>query len=187
MPRFTVLVPLDGSGFSRQVLPSLRKLLHPDEYAVTLLRVTADPQGLTSPPRMLPVSSMIMPAYETADDAIRARFPIYASQMAANVEAALENELQSDVSYLHAAGFEVNSEIRFGDPTDAIEAYIAANDIDLVAMATHGRSGVSRLVLGSVAESVLRRIDLPVLMLRPVPHIAIDDAARSNKTSEVVL
>jgi nucleotide-binding universal stress UspA family protein len=178
MPGLTVLVPLDGSSFSRQILPSLRKLLRADEYTVTLLRVTAEPEGLTSPPRPVIVNyHTILSTYETAGDAIRGRYPIYATQVAANVEAALRNELQADVYYLQAAGFEVNTAIRFGDPADAIVDYIAANDVDLVALATHGRSGVSRLVLGSVAEQVLRRIDLPVLMVRPT---ASDDLARRN-------
>ena len=45
--------------------------------------------------------------------------------------------------------------MRVGDPADVIIATANALDVDLIAMATHGRSGIDRIVLGSVAESVL--------------------------------
>lgn len=50
-----------------------------------------------------------------------------------------------------------------GDPTDAILEYADEHDVDLLAMGTHGRTGVDRFVAGSVTESVLRRADVPVL------------------------
>jgi len=54
-----------------------------------------------------------------------------------------------------------------GAPEDIITEYAAERDIDLVAMPTHGRQGLSRLFLGSVTERVVRQSDVPVLTLRP--------------------
>ena len=53
-------------------------------------------------------------------------------------------------------------------PAEAIIERARAGDIDLVAMTTHGRSGISRLIFGSVAEQVLRHVTIPVLLVRPV-------------------
>jgi nucleotide-binding universal stress UspA family protein len=50
-----------------------------------------------------------------------------------------------------------------GSPSSAIVQYAAKNDIDLIVMGTHGRSGVRRYLLGSVAEEVVRNANCPVL------------------------
>ncbi|RDI72559.1 universal stress protein [Halopelagius longus] len=59
----------------------------------------------------------------------------------------------------------VEEHVTTGEPTRAIRKFIDENDIDLVVMGSHGRSGLSRVVLGSVAEKVLRRTRLPVLVV----------------------
>jgi nucleotide-binding universal stress UspA family protein len=56
--------------------------------------------------------------------------------------------------------------VEMGAPADVILDYVRANDIDLVVMATHGRSGVKRWVLGSIADKVLRGASGPVLLVR---------------------
>ncbi len=56
-------------------------------------------------------------------------------------------------------------QIRVGEPARAIRQFVEENDIDLVVMGSHGRSGLSRVILGSVAEKVLRRTHLPVLIV----------------------
>lgn len=53
-----------------------------------------------------------------------------------------------------------------GRPTDAIVDYAEANDIGQIVMGSHGRSGVSRILLGSVAETVIRRATVPVTVIR---------------------
>ncbi|WP_338730075.1 universal stress protein [Haladaptatus sp. DJG-WS-42] len=59
----------------------------------------------------------------------------------------------------------VHEEVRVGAPHDVIAGYAEANDIDLVAMGSHGRSGVKRALLGSVTERVLRTTHRPVLVV----------------------
>jgi hypothetical protein len=57
--------------------------------------------------------------------------------------------------------------VMVGDPAEVIAAEAQAWNADLVAMATHGRTGLARLVLGSVAAGTLQRVDVPVLFVRP--------------------
>jgi len=56
--------------------------------------------------------------------------------------------------------------IEVGTPTDRIIKYARDNEIDLIVLATHGRSGLGRLLMGSVAETVLRKGECPVLAVR---------------------
>ena len=54
----------------------------------------------------------------------------------------------------------------YGNPADKILEISKQDDIDLIAMSTHGRSGIGRWLLGSVTEKVVRHSDIPVLLLR---------------------
>ncbi len=56
--------------------------------------------------------------------------------------------------------------VRIGTPAEEIVRYADARDIDLIIMGTHGRSGVAHLLLGSVAEQVVRVAPCPVLLVR---------------------
>lgn len=69
---------------------------------------------------------------------------------------------------IDARGDEVSIEtdVEVGRPTRTIVEYIEDNDIEHVVMGSHGRSGVSRILLGSVAESVIRRSPVPVTVVR---------------------
>lgn len=62
-------------------------------------------------------------------------------------------------------GLDVKQHLQVGEPARAIRKFVEENDIDLVVMGSHGRSGLSRVILGSVAEKVLRRTHLPVLIV----------------------
>ncbi|WP_396613427.1 universal stress protein (plasmid) [Haloferax sp. S1W] len=62
-------------------------------------------------------------------------------------------------------GLTVEEHVTAGEPARAIRKFVEDNDIDLVVMGSHGRSGLSRVVLGSVTEKVLRRTRLPVLVV----------------------
>jgi nucleotide-binding universal stress UspA family protein len=64
-----------------------------------------------------------------------------------------------------AAGVDYEEHIRVGEPARAIRNFVEDEDIDLIVMGSHGRSGLSRVILGSVAEKVLRRTHLPVLVV----------------------
>lgn len=91
---------------------------------------------------------------------------------------AMEREGEEAVESLESAvaenGIDVTTDILRGRPASRITAYAEENDVDLVVMGTQGRSGVSRLLLGSVTESVLRHSGRPVLTV-PAGAPIIDD------------
>jgi nucleotide-binding universal stress UspA family protein len=74
-------------------------------------------------------------------------------------------ELGALAHELRGAGITVRVRVRSGDVADVIDELIAALDVDLVAMATHGRTGVERMVAGSVADRVLADTTTPLLLL----------------------
>lgn len=65
-----------------------------------------------------------------------------------------------------AAGVDVVESIEYGKPSQEIIEYVDEHDVDAIVMGTHGRSGVDRLVIGSVAEKVVRKSEVPVLTVR---------------------
>ncbi len=84
-----------------------------------------------------------------------------------------EKHLMEVEQQLLDKGIKTRHTIRHGsDAAAEIVDYAEVNDIDLIAMSTHGRGGVSRWVFGSVAERVLRGTDKPILLVRaPGAHI----------------
>ena len=65
-----------------------------------------------------------------------------------------------------AKGFRVDSHVRYGDDAEEILDHASQKDIDMIAMTTHGRSGVKRFLLGSVAEKILRHASKPIFLVR---------------------
>jgi nucleotide-binding universal stress UspA family protein len=106
--------------------------------------------------------------YQSHRDAELAQHPIYACQVWDSQEAMLENGLRADLHYLHQAGYTVSTAIRFGDPVQAILNFIVEEKVDLVAMTSHGRTGLSQLMFGSVAEKVVHAAPVPVMLLHPI-------------------
>lgn len=89
-----------------------------------------------------------------------------------------EREVTEARNYLSAVEKRLQQEkvnarftIRHGKDATEITDYAEVNDVDLIAMSTHGRGGVSRWVFGSVAEKVLRGTNKPILLVR-VPGIS---------------
>jgi nucleotide-binding universal stress UspA family protein len=74
--------------------------------------------------------------------------------------------LDAIVQKLKSQGIKATATIRHGEPAEEIVDYAHTNGVDLIAMCTHGRSGVSRWVFGSVAEKVLRGTSLSILLCR---------------------
>jgi nucleotide-binding universal stress UspA family protein len=81
----------------------------------------------------------------------------------------LEGESRDDLSKaeVQLGGAPVEQAVRFGEPLAEILSEAAAFGADLIALTTAGRSGLSRAILGSVAEQVMRKARAPVLLLRP--------------------
>jgi nucleotide-binding universal stress UspA family protein len=167
MMKQRLLIPLDGSTFSQHILEHVRRLFRPEQVDLVLLHVAAEPPGvLANPPRAVS-AAWTSHLYVSAQDAARAQHPIYVTQQEASTGANLELELAPVARQLEAAGYHVTMSVQFGDPAATIVDAVEASHVDLVAMATHGRTGLRHLLLGSVAEQVLRRVRVPVLLVRP--------------------
>ena len=77
-----------------------------------------------------------------------------------------EDYLKAVEDRLKQTGIKVESHVRYGHPAEEILDHIEHRNVDLIAMTTHGRSGVGRWLMGSVAEKVVRSCPIPVLVVR---------------------
>ena len=138
-----VLVPLDGSPLAEAIVPFLSEIAGPLDMSIVLLRV------------LEPVPAAVAEgARHTFIDVSETRRQDAMTYLA------------SVASSLQARGIRTTLEVRSGRPDR--EVVEAARDLkaDLIAMSTHGRSGVGRLLFGSVAEQVLRHADVPLFIMR---------------------
>lgn len=163
-----ILVPLDGSDFSAQVLTELKKFYPPQTTSLVLYTVGSRGEGHIGLPSRPAATEVPVPMYESQQDIELARHPIYESQELDSRYGALTDQFETKAEGLRSEGYTVTVEADFGHPAESIIERSRSGDIDLVAMTTHGRSGISRLIFGSVAEQVLRHVQVPVFLVRPV-------------------
>lgn len=153
-----VLVPLDGSALAEEALEVANQLTAEPRSELILLRAVepmnyAYAEGFAYVP--------LDPEEELAD----------------------ANEyLDSVVARLRAAGQTVEPVTRSGYAAATIETVARENDVDLIAMATHGRGGIARVVLGSVATGTLQRASVPLLLVRPTAVRAAAEPAEAPAT-----
>ena len=167
MVKHRVLVPNDGSAFCRQIYSHLLKFFPPEETELTLLRVGHAPTGhVPAPPRPAGYdgSSVTFASHRDANLAIH---PIYASQEWDSTVAEIQNELASDVKLLRDAGYSVELQVRFGERGDEIVKFLEHHPVDAIAMTTHWRRGIQKLIFGSVAQYVAAHSTTPIFMVRP--------------------
>ena len=162
-----ILVPNDGSQFCRQIYPHIAKFVPPEDTELILLRVGAPPEGMVGAPPRPAAMNVSVPMYDTHQDAQMAAHPIYASQEYDSAEAEIRRTLLEDARGLEEAGYQVRVEVRFGDRAQEIIKYIEYNPVDMVAMTTHWRTGIQKLIFGSVAQQLAGEISIPILMIRP--------------------
>lgn len=167
MSQRKVLIPLDGSEFSRQIVRVVRTFFEPTDVRLVLFRVAYPPAlaADVSPQDMFAGALPMGGSYDAYSRAFDAEFTEITKERE-GFRLQLQGELQAEAERLRQAGYAVSTEVHFGDPAQRIIDYVNDGGADLVAMATHGRSGIGRLVLGSVAERVLRGVNVPVLLMR---------------------
>lgn len=142
-----ILVPLDGSEFAECSLQHVRAIATGCKVPkVVLLRVVE--------PVPKDYHTLGMPGGLLADEDKK-------------LEAAAQNYLISIGRNLEKDGITAETVVLQGTATESILDYIANDNVDLIIMSTHGRSGVSRWALGSVAEKVLRHATVPILSTSP--------------------
>jgi nucleotide-binding universal stress UspA family protein len=83
------------------------------------------------------------------------------------LEGQLRQEMDKCSEYCETTGLACRSEVRQGVAYEEIVKYAKEKEIDLIVAATHGRSGLSHILLGSVAEKIVRHAPCPVLTVRP--------------------
>jgi nucleotide-binding universal stress UspA family protein len=152
----TVLVPLDGSELAESVLPhvkALGKQSGEGSVEVVLLRVCEPP---TIPSYYGPELSGVPLDWGKYVEQELTREKERASEYLAELE-----------SKFKAKGIRVRSEVIQGKPDDEIVEYANKNRFSMIIMATHGRSGLSRMVYGSVAVNLLHGVTSPILVVKP--------------------
>lgn len=132
-----IVVPLDGSLTAEAVLPHIRRLLYRHDSEVILVR------------------AVVLPMVETG-------YSIAEAELGAAREYVLGQRER-----LERAAVRVSHLVRMGSPVDVILDVVREQKATMIAMATHGATGVGRLLFGSVAEGVLRKSPVPVLTVRP--------------------
>ncbi|MEZ4614105.1 MAG: universal stress protein [Caldilineaceae bacterium] len=103
-----------------------------------------------------------------------------ATQESETFRAELQGDLENEAERLREQGYRVSTEVHFGEPAQRIIDFVNDMNINVVAMATHGRTGLGRLVLGSVAEKVLRGVAVPVLLWRSTATTSASKSAAES-------
>ncbi len=142
-----VLVPLDGSALSEEVLP----------YAASVAK------GLGARISLLHIIDTDNLRVEAGEH--RA----YLDQLQQSAEAAASGYLREQAKPLAQLGVPVNTAVVYGKPADVLAAYGEGQKEPetLIALSTHGRSGLARVALGSVADRLLRGAHAPLLLIHP--------------------
>jgi nucleotide-binding universal stress UspA family protein len=142
-----ILVPLDGSELSEHALEHLKGIaMEPRITSIILLRVAETPVAL------------IAGGPDGLEMAAKAKEQ-------AKVDA--NNYLTKIANHLKKKKMNVETIVTDGIPADDILNYATENEVNLIIMSTHGRSGISRWFSGSVAEKVIRHSTVPVLISPP--------------------
>jgi nucleotide-binding universal stress UspA family protein len=149
-----IMVPLDGSELAECVLPHLETFLSGSMVStVVLIRVIE------------PTPTKFRGSYVTGDD--------HLAQIEANTREIEEARKASALEYLQkvlrgirSADVQLHTEVLIGKIADRLIDYAEENDVDLILIATHGRSGISRWVRGSIADRILTGSRVPVFMVR---------------------
>ncbi len=131
-----ILIPLDGSALAEKMLGEAKETARLHKASIALLRV---------------VRAVVVPGTDPTDKEV---------EVVEKAQAYLDRVAEG----LREDGFTVTTHVRYGHP--AREIIDASKKADLVAMSTHGRSGLGRWALGSVADKVIRHSVKPVLLIR---------------------
>ena len=165
MPKNKVLIPLNQSELSQQVLPHVEKFILASDNDLILFYVTNPPSNVGFGEPDLSAGYVPMPGNEPVKPTLH---PIYATQQEDSIRAHVEAELTPVTQRLQEAGYEVSLVVGFGkDPIDTILHEINERDINLVAMSTLARVGVTRFFFRNIADTIAREAKVPVLLAHP--------------------
>ena len=150
-----ILVPLDGSPLAEQVLDHVHRFAASEgTREITLLRA---------------VPPVLSPAIDYSGI-----FPSSTDPLAALEREALDY-LDGVARPFRIEGYTVHTMVTTMPAAEAIINHAEGEHADLIVIATHGRSGLSRWVFGSVTQKVVQVAPVPVLVIRPKPTVIIED------------
>ena len=150
-----IMVPLDGSELAECVLPHVEAIAGGCKVSkVTLVRVVAP-----------------LHLYGGVESSIS---PEERQRLEADSMGIARNYLDEMVKRLRDNGIVAQSEVLLGDVIDELVEYADKNKVDLIVVATHGRSGIGRWVLGSDADRILHSAHVPVLMVRVASYVTLN-------------
>ncbi len=144
----TIMVPTDGSGFDREAIRVALRIAEQSEAKIKLVRV-------------LSTGSLFGVAAASEGTAIAAEVVRSERDKALSELYALAAECRN------TSTAEISVDLHAGPVADVLEGYAQRHDIDLIVISTHARSGISRLSLGSVTDSLIRHTSIPVLVVKP--------------------
>jgi nucleotide-binding universal stress UspA family protein len=140
-----ILVPLDGSLLAKMALDVATRLVD-STCEITLVNAVQDSEILNYPGSPMNLNPEYYPTLETLEN---------------NGKRYLEEVADS----LRKQGYHVNTIVEVGDAAECVIYTAAKRQVEAIVMSTHGRSGVSRLLFGSVTSRVLSRATCPVLVV----------------------
>ena len=143
-----IMVPLDGSQLAECVLPHVEAFVQSFSLSKVALVRVVEPEDL--------------PAYRVEGNIL--------SQVKLDRESGRKTAAEDYLAHvgrkLKHGETPLHTEVLIGRVPESLIDYAEQKDIDLIVIATHGRSGVTRWVRGSVADKILRSANVPVLMVR---------------------
>jgi nucleotide-binding universal stress UspA family protein len=142
-----ILVPLDGSKLAECVLPHAEALANLSKATVELVQVVEPVELPTRGGLALSVDDL--------------------KQIESHSKNGAVSYLGAITERLKKAGIKARSKVLSGKTADSLIDHIHEGNFDLIIMATHGRSGISRWIWGSVADKILHSSSIPVLIVRP--------------------
>lgn len=143
-----ILAPLDGSQYSECSLDHVKTIARGCSVPEVILLRVVEPIVATDMAAFAQTGIDIMPYMK-------------------EIESAAGLYINKKVEELKKEGLQVEGFVTVGRAADTILSYIDEHGIDLVIMSTHGRSGISRWLMGSVADKVVRNSKAPVLLISP--------------------
>ena len=142
-----IMVPLDGSELAECVLPHVEAFVSQCQIRTIVFVRVIEPMT----PAIAGEYAINLEELENRESARKST---------------AEEYLKEVIGRLKSGETKLETEVLIGRAADRLGEYAENNDVDLILMATHGRSGVSRWVRGSVADRTLRSASIPVLMVR---------------------
>jgi nucleotide-binding universal stress UspA family protein len=152
-----ILVALDGSRFGSRLLSYATEIAQRFGAELILLQVVKPVTPIPPPDGVVPMAVSSSGAEMAAKQA--------SEQEKINMARA-KRYLSSKVRSI-SSNIRASYHIVLGDPASSIIKFARKNSIDLLVIATHGRSGLKRAIMGSVADAVVRESGKPVLTIRP--------------------